>query len=354
MEKQMTKYAVVVLGLAVIAPLNGFSQWVTQRFGNGFITQGGYGTKPIVTMPFGNGWITRGTDGSILFASDEFAKQFSEENWVDAVETRNVQEMISCAWDLKRVEAILGRKDTKTTSGALFEAAAQIAVGQRNSESLEQIIALAPECAKYRDELKAAGETRGGIALYRATPELVYPDFPVLMPDAQGQEIWRNALNTLKPFQTPYLRPDMVLLNFRGMSFPSAESVTFLLNKGRTANDAKLIVQGAISLAGQPESSADSIFNPMNIMNEAAELAILTGDRVALSLAVDVFKSNAYGLQSLEQAALYGEELKLLGETRGLRNFGGGTVSLEALLRPPYRLDLLTPESLGKIPSMRF
>lgn len=356
MKKQMKKSAVAVLGLAMIIPLSGSSQGFTTMpnvFGGQNFFSGGQLIGTSMPNVFG-GFNFRGSEDSVLFASDEVSKQFSEEAWVDAVQRRNVQDMISCAWNLKKVETILGRKDTKTTSGALFEAAAQIAVGQRNAESLGQIVALEPGCKKYMEELKASGATRGGAGSSIATPELVYPDFKMLTLDDEGQAVWQNALNTLKPYQTPHLRPDMVLLNFRGMSTPDAENVSFLLNRGRTANDPKLLVQGAIALAAQPVPPAESIFSPMRIMNEAAELAIVTQDRIALSLVVDVLKSDAYGLKSAEKATLYGEELKLMGGTRGFLNLGGGTVTIDKLLRPPYRLDMIVPENLGINPMIQF
>lgn len=245
---------------------------------------------------------TRGSQvESNLFADKVFASKFNDGAWVEAVQTRNVPAMASLAWNLKGVETILGKVDKKTTSAMMFEAAAKIAVAQGNADALKDIVALAPECKKFDEEMALAGKTRG-ISKPIAMPELCVYD------PAIGDKL-------MKPWQRPILG-DYITDTFRGMPKQNAESISFLVNQGRMTMNPAMLAFGAMELhkfRGDNKISAQ--FEPANIMAEAADMAVEVGDKEALKTIIAIYETSP--LANAEKVAELKEQMNLLSATRG-------------------------------------
>ncbi len=284
-----------------------------------------------------------GKGGNIIFADDDFAAEFPEMAWVDATKNRNVQRMIDCAWELRKVEKVLGKKDKKTTSGAMFETAARLAVNQGDKKALKKIIALEPECKKYKQDMKAKGKTRGVNNVPHAMPEIVYPKFPVDASEQMWGKMWKRAVKALEEDQVPFLRPRMVQYYYSDISDDEASRICMLLNQGRMKNNPKMLVQAATELKGQKGSANVAFLSPKGILGEAAELAVSMGDKSGLTRVVEVYESGPFGMTS--KANMYKQMKKTMGGTRGASTLGDSGVSAPELLSPDYAVELKSSES---------
>ena len=276
-------------------------------------------------------------EGNIIFASDEFADRFPEMVWVNATKNRNVQKMIDYAWELRKIEKVLGKKDKRTTSRAMFEAAARLAVNQGNEGALKQIVALEPTCEKYMQDIKAMGGTRGASTVPNAMPEIVYPSFPIGAPGDKWQKRWEKAVEELEDNQVPFLRPPMLQFYFPDMDDQTASKICMLLNQGRFKNDPNLLVHAAVELDRQKGQADVTFLNPESVLGEAAELAISVHDKAGLRRVIQAYESEQFSLSS--KAKMYGEVLKTMGSTRGASPLGDAGISAPELLSPAYRLE---------------
>ena len=177
---------------------------------------------------------TRGQIAKKLFVNTEFAEKIDAGAIQDALVAKNVDALTSSAWDLKGLEIILGKKDSKTTSDMLFNAAAQIAVEQGNGNALKQIIALAPECKKFEAQLAMKTKTRGANKSVCALPQLC------LLPPKD----YKKAIDSLTMWQQPMFG-DYICQSFRGMSKQSADTASMLVNEGRITMNPQMIAMGA-------------------------------------------------------------------------------------------------------------
>ena len=288
----------------------------TDQFGRTHYNFGGrYGTS--FTDQFGrthfNGPLFRGMLAKKLFADADFANRIDVAALQTAIETRNVDAMTSSAWDLKGVELILGKKDKTTTSDMLFASAAKLAVEQGNAGALKQIVALAPECKKYEEQLALKGKTRGMTKFKSVT---AFPQLTVL-----PQQNWQAALKGMQSWQQPML-DSYIMPSFRGMSAASGETAAMLINDGRVSGNAQMIALGALELAKYPyDGKLGEKLDPAQIFAEAAELAIAKQDRNALLQIVGLYNSAPFKTEDFAQY-LQGE-LTMLGKTRGLNSNAG-------------------------------
>ena len=242
-----------------------------------------------------------------LFADEDFATRIDVIAIQDAIYARNVDAMTSCAWDLKGVELILGKKDKTTTSDMIFASAANLAVEQGNAEALKQIIALAPECKKYEEQLALRGKTRGLNKSVTAFPQLVV---------LQGKD-WQKTITSLSAWEQPAL-DQYICASFRGMTKESAVTASMLVNEGRLTMNPMMIAIGALELAKYPYDSKLGIkFEPAQIFAEAAELAIAKQDADALKQLVALYGTTNF--KTAEFAKYMQDELAMLGNTRGLK-----------------------------------
>ena len=274
-------------------------------------SSGGFGSS----MPnaFGgfnySGSLFRGAKGeSTLFDDADVASKIDDGKIADALSSRNVDALTSCAWDLKGLELVLGKADKKTNSKMLFAAAAQLAVEQGNADGLKAIVALDPECKKYEDQLALRGKTRGvsgGLAY--CLPEIV----PL------GSQNWKENLKGLKDWQTPMLNPDLVCCNFRGVSEGDAEACATMINGGRATMNPLMEAVGAVQLSKY--AAVDDIsakLQPSSIFKEAAEMAIYKGDTASLIQLASLYETSTFlepdYLKYIKNMA------ELSGKTRGL------------------------------------
>jgi hypothetical protein len=315
-----------------------FTAW-TPNNGNATYYSGGGMSGQAWTPNGGNttyysGSMFRGADGgSVLFESPDFSSRFSADAWIGATGNRDVAAMTGVAWSLKAVETILGKQDKKTTSDAMFKAAAQVAVEQKNSAALTEIVALCPACKSYQDELKAAGQSRGAASTV-AMPQIVYPNlgaFDAAKPDAY-KKLVDGMTQNLKPWETPILTPDLVRFSFRGISTPEAENVATMVNRGRQTEDPAMLAQAAVSLSGQKATVENSYVNPQKMLEEATGLALLLNDKKTVTQIVDIYENDAFGVLKDEgRAQTLASELKTMGGSRG-----GEADAMLPLLKPSY------------------
>ena len=246
-----------------------------------------------------------------LFADKDFAKRIDVITLQNAIGTRNVDAMTSCAWDLKGVELILGKKDKTTTSDMIFASAANLAVEQGNAEALKQIITLAPECKKYEEQLTLKSKTRGLGKSVTALPQLV------LLP----QKDWKKTLSTFSDWQQPVLE-NYMLAGFRGITKQSADTASMLVNEGRFTMNPLLIAMGAMELSKYPYDSKLGVkFEPAQIFAEAVELAVAQKD-VGVLKQMSALYSTA-NFKTAEFTQYLADELAMLGNTRGLKTDEG-------------------------------
>jgi len=258
---------------------------------------------------------------------------------VGAVERRNVKAMTGVAWNLKALETILGKQDKKTTSDAMFKAAAQVAVEQRNATALTEIVALCPACKTYQDEMKAAGQSRGAASPVTMPQIVCFPDFGMFDPtkkeDAYGKRVEELA-QKLQPWETPALTPDLVRFSFRGMSTPEAENVATMANRGRETGNPAMLAQSAIALAGKNPPAACPYLKPERMLDEAAGLAVVLGDKKGLAQIIDIYENDVFGLKDADKGKAMAEELKMMGSSRGGAEGDQGAVL--RLMKPSYVL----------------
>ena len=242
-----------------------------------------------------------------LFKDPDFVKRIDTGAIQDALVAKNVDALTSCAWDLKGLEIVLGKKDTKTTSDMLFNAAAQIAVDQGNGDALKQIIALAPECKKYEAQLAMKSKTRGTNKSVCALPQLC------LLPSKD----YKKAIGSLTMWQQPMLG-DYICASFRGMSKQSADIASMLVNEGRITMNPQMIAMGALELSKYSYNSELGIkFEPAQIFAEAVELAIVKQDKAALTQLAALY--NTASFKSEECAKHIQNELAMLSGMRGMK-----------------------------------
>ena len=297
--------------------------------GGGYTVYGANNMTPIQTIRpispiMGGGWSVsgsqfRGADNKdLLFDAPEFASRLPEDEWIGAVEMRDASAMTRFAWGLKAIEAILGKQDKKTTSIAMFKAAAQIAVEQKNVNALAEVIALCPECKSFEADMKAASASRGtGSAI--ALPQIIYPQFGALdpaNPDAFKKQV-DELTKELQPWQTPALTPDLVRYTFRGMSTPDAENVALLANRGRQTCNASMLAQAAVAIAGQEPGVKISCLDPKRMLDEAAGMALVMEDKKSLSLIAGISENNILGLKDEDRAKNLLENIKAMSSSRG-------------------------------------
>lgn len=248
--------------------------------------------------------------GKSLFETDSFKGKIDENAISSAIEMRNIDALLSSAWDLKGFEIINNTQDTQLTSGHLFNLAAQIAVEQNNVEALKAVIALAPECKRFEEQLALKAQTRGEKKNITAT---AFPELVLLPIDN-----WEKALtDSLKPWQQPVA--DIYLCKmFRGMNEPTARYAADLINSGRTGMNPTMLATGAVQLAYFDYTKDYSPwFDPAKIMAEAVELAVSLKDKTALEEINDIYKKS--NLEKPEFTAYIADQMALLGNTRGLQ-----------------------------------
>ena len=249
----------------------------------------------------------RGQVAKKLFANTVFAEKIDAVAIQDALVAKNVDALTSCAWDLKGLEIILGKKDSKTTSDMLFNAAAQIAVEQGNGNALKQIIALAPECKTFEAQLAMKTKTRGANKSVCALPQLC------LLPPKD----YKKAIDSLTMWQQPMFG-DYICQSFRGMSKQSADTASMLVNEGRITMNPQMIAMGALELSKYPYNSELGIkFEPAQIFAEAVELAIVKQDKAALTQLAALY--NTASFKSEECAKYIQSELAMLSGMRGMK-----------------------------------
>ena len=251
---------------------------------------------------------TRGQLAKKLFTDEDFAKKADVIALQKAIMARNVDAMTNCAWDLKGLELMFGKKDKTTTSDMLFAAAAKLAVEQGNSAALKQVIALAPECKKFEEELALKSKTRGINKSVTAFPQLT------LLPHKD----WEKALKGLQPWEQPAFG-QYICASFRGMSKKSADTVAMLVNEGRVTMNPQMIAMGALELSKYPYNSKLGIkFEPAQIFAEAVELAVAQQDKDALNQIAALYGTANF--KNAEYTKYLQGELAMLGENRGLKS----------------------------------
>jgi len=311
------------------------AQWTSHTPFGGNTTHHTFGGQTGTShTPFGgnttyySGSLFRGGEEpkSVLFKDDYFIENFNEGAWLDAVASRNTKAMTNGAWNLKMLEAVNGKADSKTTSTAMFESAAEVAVNQQNAEGLKAIVALCPPCSKYQDRLKAIGKSRGKINFPSAMPEVVWFPSAGQIPFEPGcireleetlpirYDTWEKSL---KPWETPGLTPDLLQFKFRGMGYNQANSIATVAGLGRSTMEPRLIAQASVLLSKVPGSSKDPVLTPEKLLLEAAELAIIKNDAASLSSIVGLMDSKELGIVNSEVSSKYNEMLKVLGKSRG-------------------------------------
>ena len=243
-----------------------------------------------------------------LFKDPDFVERIDTGAIQDALIAKNVDALTSCAWDLKGLEIVLGKKDTKTTSDMLFSVAAQIAVEQENDTALKQIIALAPECKKFESQLAMKAKTRGVNKSVCALPQLC------MLPSNE----YKKGLKALRVWQQPILG-DYICTSFRGLSKQNADIVSMLVNEGRITMNPQMIAMGSLELAKYPyNSELGTKFEPAQIFAEAVELAIVKQDKEALTQLSALY--NTAKFKNDETAKYINTELNMLSSTRGLNS----------------------------------
>ena len=311
-------------GIDIVTP-NGISTGIPNAFGGldfrgaqsgfrGFSTRpNAFGGIDIVTpggtytgIPNAFGGIDfRGNIAKKLFADEDIAKKVDVLALQQAVVSHNVDAMTSCAWDLKGVELILGKKDKTTTSDMLFDMAAQVAIEQGNAAALKQIIALAPDCKKYEAQLAAKSNFRGA-SKYSTTalPELI----------EVSPKDFEKAIPALDPWQQPKLEPIYICGSFRGMSNTDAASASMMINEGRITLNPQMIAMGALELAQYPyDSKLGAKLDPAQIFAEAVELAIYKKDKVALTRIAALYETA--GFKDADFAKYLQSELVMMNNT---------------------------------------
>lgn len=281
--------------------------WSTQR--NVF---GGYNiitpdrTYTGIPNVFG-GMDFRGKMDSAIFSNTQFCSMLDTLELAEAIQSNDAARIMGFAWDLKGAETILGKVDQKTTSKALFETAAKLAVEQGNSDVLKQIIELAPECKTFEAQLAMKTKTRGANKSVCALPQLC------LLPPKD----YKKAIDSLTMWQQPMFG-DYICQSFRGMSKQSADTASMLVNEGRITMNPQMIAMGALELSKYPYNSELGIkFEPAQIFAEAVELAIVKQDKAALTQLAALY--NTASFKSEECAKYIQSELAMLSGMRGMK-----------------------------------
>lgn len=267
---------------------------------------------------------------SKLFSDKDIVSKVNIAFLQNALMTRNVDAIASFAWNLKGVERMLGKKDRKTTSRMLFDSAAQLAIEQGNSKALNQIIALAPECKIFKEQLVFNAKTHRINKSVTAFPQLI------LFSQKDGAKTLEGLQSWEQPLLGSYIRA-----SFRGMTQISSDTASMLVNEGRISMNPQMIAMGAMELSKYPYDSKLGIkFEPAQIFAEAAELAIANQDRVALQQIVALYETANFKIPDYAQY-LQGE-VAMLVEDRGLKSDGvyrpGGSPSMnfKKLIRTVY------------------
>ena len=281
----------------------------------------GYSTPNVFGGYNYNGF--RGAKGeSTLFDDADVASKIDDGKIADALSSRNVDVLTSCAWDLKGLEMVLGKVDKKTSSKMLFAAAAQLAVEQGNADGLKAVVALAPDCKKYEDQLALKGKTRGvGTGSAYCLPEIV----PL---ESKG---WKERLKELKPWQAPMFNRDLVCCNFRGVSGGDAEACAAMINGGRATMNPLMEAVGALQLskfAAVGDISAK--LQPSSIFKEATEMAIYKGDTASMKQLASLYETSSFFEPDYMKYIRNMSELS--GKTRGLTDGEFKDTCKEALL----------------------
>ena len=274
-------------------------------------SSGGWGSS----MPnaFGgfnySGSLFRGAKGeSTLFDDAELAGKIDDGKIADALSSRSVDALTSCAWDLNGLELVLGKVDKKTNSKMLFAAAAQLAVEQGNADGLKAIVALDPECKKYEDQLALKGKTRGaGASSAYCLPEIV----PL------GCENWKDTLEKLKDWQVPMFNRDLVCCNFRGVPEGDAKACATMINGGRATMNPLMEAVGAVQLSKY--AAVDDInakLQPSSIFKEAVSLAIFKKDREALKRLAALYEATNF--KEADYTGYMENWIAITGNNRGI------------------------------------
>ena len=253
----------------------------------------------------------RGKEGqSSLFTDKDIGKKAESDKIAAAMESRDVDTLTSCAWDLKGLEAILGKKDKKTNSELLFAAAAQMAVEQGNADGLKAIVALAPECKKYQDALSLRGKTRGvGAAPLCALPQVV----------RVGGDDWKEELKKLAPWQTPMLDKVTLCGSFRGIPEVDVELCSAMINGGRAAMRPLSMAMGAVQLSSYKTSDeCCEKMKPVNIFKEAVEMAAFKGDWKTMKQLAELYMTTSF--TDPEYGGYLKEVVSMGGASRGVGN----------------------------------
>ena len=277
--------------------------------GQNFYGSGGFIGSSMPNVFGGMNYTFRGKDGkSTLFSDKDISQKAESDKIAIALESRDVDALTSCAWDLKGLETILGKKDKKTNSELLFAAAAQIAVEQGNADGLKAIVALAPECKKYQDALSLRGKTRGvGSAPLCALPQVVR---------VEGDD-WKEELKKLAPWQTPMLEMVSLCGSFRGMTEADAKLCSSMINGGRVAMSPLAMATGAVQLSSY-KTSEDCCekLKPANIFKEAVELAVYKSDLKTVKQLSELYKTT--GFADPEYMGYLNEVTSMCVASRGL------------------------------------
>ena len=257
-----------------------------------------------------SGDLFRGGQQKSVFTNNTFKGKINEIAIQAAIRARNINALLSSAWDLKGFETISNAKDENLNSEKLFNLAATFAVEQNNAEALKAVIALAPECKKYEEQLAFKAQTRGA---QKKTPAIATPEL-VCLP----VENWEKVLKEdLKPWQQPV--GDFYLCGmFRGMAMPAAANAASLINFGRIDMKPIMIAIGAAELANYDyRKEFAPWFEPASIMSEAVELAIALKDKNALEEISAIFEKSRLKLLNPEFASYISDQIALFGNTRG-------------------------------------
>ena len=341
MRKQkniINKCAAVMMGLAVIAPLNGAAQsWSSMpnvHGGQNFFSGGQFKGSSMPNVHGGYNYNFRGANGSsVLFDGEVYGKFFSEVAWLEAVDMRDVPQMTALAWVLKGLETIAGEADTKTTSAMMFDVAAQVAVAQGNDEALKAIVSLSPSAAKYNNEMAVLATTRGKGGFVPAMPQIV------LAPEKPKE--FDKFMRGIAAYQVPYITPAVLSAKLPETPASDLLNICTLVNQGRLTKSPSMITLAALELAQNPSTAKSAFLNPARMIEEAAELAILLDDKVSLEFIANVYGQKTSPLADKSKSAMYSAEVVAMATTRGLSSVN----LLQQLATPPCYFDFLTDDS---------
>ena len=245
-----------------------------------------------------------------IFANEVFQGKIDEGAIRTAIQMRNINALLSSAWDLKGFETISNVKDDNLNSAMLFDLAAQFAVDQENADALKSVIELAPECKKYDEQLALRSQTRG---THRSSCKTAFPELVYLQPNS-----WQSMLKGgLKEWQQPVA--DFYLCGmFRGMTEPAAFHAGNLVNSGRINMNPIMLATGAMELSFYDYTKDFSPwFEPGAIFAEAVEMAVALNDKSALEEIAGMYEKANF--KNPEYASYITDQIAMLANTRGMQ-----------------------------------